>query len=341
MQSQRSVGVIVEYKAVPLERLRSRESQVRQEFDEDFIEELARSVKREGILVPIIVRATRNGYEIVAGEQRWRAAKIAKLKEVPVAIIEADDKRVLEVALVENVKRKDLHGWEREDAIAAMWTTKAYSYEDLGRVLDVKGEHVKEILRARELRRTENLPKGSATRMITTVAPLDRASRKAILEAQEAGEIEKDVHKVTKMVSSLKKVPETARPRIVEAVAKKQFAMDDVDALPGVAETAEEVEQLVEAKKTLPAREYRAVVSYVKQEKEGGRKPVLKKVITGDVTIWNTYLNTLETARDEIMLLSPSKCRGWDVEHRVRLQKALAQIDRHVHEMLDELGKGP
>jgi len=199
---------------------------------------------------------------------------------------------------------------------------------------------VKEILRAGELRRTENLPRGSSTRMITTVAPLDRATRKAILEAQEAGEIEKDVHNVTKMVSSLRKVSEGARPRIVEAVAKKQFRMDDVDLLPGVAETREEVEQLVEARKSLPEREYNAVLSYVKQEKAGGRKPVLKTVISGEITVWNTYLNTLESARDEILLLSPSKCRGWDVAHRARLQKALSQIDQHVHDMLNELGKG-
>ena len=331
----------MEYKVVPLDQLHSRASQVRQEFDQEFIEELAHSVKREGVLVPIIVRTVRKGYEIVAGEQRWRAAKIAKLKEVPVAIMEADDRRVLEVALLENVKRKDLHGWEREDAIAALWETKAYgSLSDLGKVLDVQGDHVKEILRARELRRAEHLPKGSSTRMITTVAPLDRASRKAILEAQEQGDIEKDVHNVTKLVSSLRKIPEGARPRIVEAVAKKQLDLDDVDSMPGVAETEDDVEQLVEAKRTLPEREYHSVVSYVKQERAGGRKPVLKTIISGDVTIWNTYLNTLEAARDEILLLSPSKCRGWDVEHRVRLQKALNQIDRHVQEMLIELGKG-
>ncbi len=331
----------MEYKTVPLDQLRSRESQVRQDFDKEFIEELARSVKREGILVPIIARAVEDGYEIVAGEQRWRAAKIAKLREVPVAVIEADDRRVLEVAMLENVKRKDLQGWEREDALAAMWNTKAYrSFDDLGKVLDVRGEHIRDILKARDLRHEEDLPKGSATRMITTVAPLDTRSRKAILEAQESGEIEKDVHKVTRMVSSLKKAPEEARTRIVQAVAKKDLDMEDVDTLASVAETPDEVEQLVEAKKTLADREYHAVVSYVKQEKEGGRKPVLKTIIKGEITVWNTYLNTLENARTEILLLSPSKCRGWDNEHRVRLKKALSDIDDHVHEMMDALEGG-
>src|SRR2546422_3283690 len=120
MASLPTVGVVMEYKTVPLVQVRTRESQVRQEFDQEFINELAQSIKRDGILVPIIVRAAGRGYEIVAGEQRWRAAKIAKLSEIPVALMEADDRRVLEVAMVENLKRKDLQGWEKEDAIAAM-----------------------------------------------------------------------------------------------------------------------------------------------------------------------------------------------------------------------------
>ncbi len=341
MDSRLQVGVIVEYKTVAVDLLKSRESQVRKEFDQEFIDELSRSVKREGVLVPIIVRPIRNGYEIIAGEQRWRAAKVAKLKEVPVAVMEADDRRVLEVALLENVKRKDLQGWEREDAIAAMWDSGAYKkHDDLGRVLDVSGNTVRDILAARKLRREEGLPQGSSTRMITTLKTLDKGSRKAILEAQERGDLAKDVHDTDKIVASLKKAPEAARPKLVEALAKSQIRQEDADEMAEVAESEEEVEQLVDAKRSLPERDYKAVISYVRQEKAGGRRPVIKTVVQGDVKTWNAYLNTVEGVRDELMLLSPSKCRGWDVDHRRRLNSSLLKIDHHVHELLRELSEG-
>jgi ParB family chromosome partitioning protein len=175
-----------EYRTVDISQIRSRPTQVRQEFDAEFIEELASSIRREGVIVPIIVRRAKSGFEIVAGEQRWRAAKKAGVKQVPVAVIEADEKRVLELAFVENVKRKDLGGWEREEAIARMWESGSYrSLEDLAKVLDYKKEYVQGILTARRLRKEENLPKGASTRLIVATAPADPATRRAIIDATE------------------------------------------------------------------------------------------------------------------------------------------------------------
>lgn len=331
----------MEYKTVPMNHVISRETQVRQEFDEDFLNELTHSIKREGVLVPIIVRSVNGRYEIVAGEQRWRAAKQAGLKEIPVAVMQADDRRVLEVALLENVKRKDLEGWEREDAISAMWESGAYkTHDDLARVLDVKGPHIRDILNAHKIRRDEKLPLGSSTRMITTIATLDKESRKAILDAQEDGSLPKDVHRTTKIAASLKKAPAAARPKIVEAMAKSNVGLEDAAEMAEVAETPVEVEQLMEAKRSLPERDYKAVISYVKQEKAGGRKPVLKTVVQGDVKIWNMYLNTVEGIREEFRVLTPRKCRGWDVSHRTRLSTLLSEIDEHVHSMMDAVAGG-
>jgi hypothetical protein len=107
-----------------------------------------------------------------------------------------------------------------------------------------------------------------------------------------------------------------------------------------IVESDKEVDQLVEAKRSLPERDYKAVISYVKQERAGGRKPVLKTVVQGEVKMWNAYLNTVEGARDQFRLLSPSKCRGWDVEHRNRLNSALVEIDRYLHDMLEALSEG-
>lgn len=84
-------------------------NQPRQQFDEDTLEELAESIKLYGIIQPLIVTKRDNYYEIIAGERRWRAAKIAGLKEVPVIIKDYTDKEIAEISLVENLQREDLN----------------------------------------------------------------------------------------------------------------------------------------------------------------------------------------------------------------------------------------
>lgn len=94
---------------VPISKVEPREGQPRIKFDEDALAELAESIASYGILQPITVRKLEGGYyQIIAGERRWRAARLAGLKEVPVQIIEADDRRAMELALVENLQREDL-----------------------------------------------------------------------------------------------------------------------------------------------------------------------------------------------------------------------------------------
>ena len=94
---------------LPLSRLEPRKEQPREYFDEEALAALSESIKRHGLLQPISVRSFGSGYQIIAGERRWRAAKMAGLEEVPVRIIEADDRAVAELALVENLQREDLN----------------------------------------------------------------------------------------------------------------------------------------------------------------------------------------------------------------------------------------
>ncbi len=95
---------------LPISRVEPREAQPRTNFDEASLQELAESIQEYGILQPITVRKLDSGYyQIVAGERRWRAARIAGVREVPVSIIEADDRLATELALVENLQREDLN----------------------------------------------------------------------------------------------------------------------------------------------------------------------------------------------------------------------------------------
>lgn len=97
-------------KEVPIARIEPRTDQPRKVFDDETLEELAESIREHGIIQPITVRETSTGYyQIIAGERRWRAARLAGLYEVPVNVIKADDIKASELALVENLQREDLN----------------------------------------------------------------------------------------------------------------------------------------------------------------------------------------------------------------------------------------
>ena len=99
-----------EISSLPISRVEPREAQPRVSFDEASLNELAESIREYGLIQPITVRSLDNGYyQIIAGERRWRAARLAGLREVPVRVIEADDRLTTELALVENLQREDLN----------------------------------------------------------------------------------------------------------------------------------------------------------------------------------------------------------------------------------------
>ena len=98
------------YQLLPIYKVEPNRNQPRQDFDEEELEALSQSISVHGIIQPLTVRETASGYyQIIAGERRWRAARIAGLAEVPVVIIEADDKKATELALIENLQRQDLN----------------------------------------------------------------------------------------------------------------------------------------------------------------------------------------------------------------------------------------
>ena len=98
------------YKLLPIHKVEPNRNQPRQDFDEEELQALSESLATHGILQPLTVRELNSGYyQIIAGERRWRAARLAGISEVPVVIIEADDKKAMELALIENLQRQDLN----------------------------------------------------------------------------------------------------------------------------------------------------------------------------------------------------------------------------------------
>ncbi|MCD8122396.1 MAG: ParB/RepB/Spo0J family partition protein [Clostridiales bacterium] len=107
--------------------------QPRKQFEEEQLQQLADSIKKYGVLQPLLVKKTENGYEIIAGERRWRAAKLAGLKEVPVVVKEYSPQQAMEIALIENVQRENLNPIE-----------EAMAYQRLMKEFHLKQEEIAE-----------------------------------------------------------------------------------------------------------------------------------------------------------------------------------------------------
>ncbi len=109
--------------------------QARKIFDEEAISELAESIKMYGVIQPIVVTKKDGYYSIIAGERRWRAAKVAGLKEIPAIIREDDDKKNKQISLIENMQREDLNAYEKALGIRALMDEYNFTQEEISKVL--------------------------------------------------------------------------------------------------------------------------------------------------------------------------------------------------------------
>lgn len=120
---------------VDINLIKNNNNQPRKLFDDEKILELAESIKHNGIIQPIILRKVNNNYVIVAGERRWRAAKLIGLKEVPSIIMELTDKQVMEISLIENIQRQDLNSIEEANAYKQLLSEFNLTQEELSKRL--------------------------------------------------------------------------------------------------------------------------------------------------------------------------------------------------------------
>ena len=139
---------------VPIEFLRPNPRNPRRHYGEEELEELSASVRAKGILQPILVRTVPgavDAYEIIAGERRWRAAQRANLHEVPVILLEINDKEALEIAIIENVQRADLNPLEEAMGYDSLIEQFRYAQADLARIVGKSRSHIANTLRLLKL----------------------------------------------------------------------------------------------------------------------------------------------------------------------------------------------
>lgn len=145
-----SVAAVDRVILLPLSEVRPSSHQPRQQFDEPALARLAESIRSEGVIQPIVVRRSAKGeshYELVAGERRWRAARLAGLDAVPAIVRDLDDRQVAEWALVENLQREDLNPIERAEAFQHLMTHFHLSHEQVAQRVGVERSSISNALR--------------------------------------------------------------------------------------------------------------------------------------------------------------------------------------------------
>ena len=171
---------------LPVEALTPNPNQPRTRFPEEALESLAASIRQKGIIQPLVVRPSKltGGYEIVAGERRWRAAQLAGLHVVPVVVRDFSDSEVIEVAIIENIQRADLNAIEEALAYRQLIERFGHTQEKLAEALSRSRSHVANLLRllslpddVQELVRSGDLSAGHARALVTLPNASDLAQR--------------------------------------------------------------------------------------------------------------------------------------------------------------------
>ena len=127
-------------------------NQPRREFDQNALEELANSIKLKGVVTPVTVRVTEKGYELIAGERRWRASKISRKQKIPAYVINVkNDAEIMEIALIENVQREDLNPLEESEAYAVLNSKFGMSHNEIAMAVGKKRVTISNSLRLLKL----------------------------------------------------------------------------------------------------------------------------------------------------------------------------------------------
>lgn len=199
--------------------------QPRSEFNEEALSNLCESIKEKGVLQPLLVRKKDEKYEIIAGERRWRAAKMAGVSSVPVVIKDFDDCETLEIALIENLQRENLSAIEEAEGFNRLVSEHGYTQDVLGKVIGKSRSHIANTLRllllpedVKELIKQGVISAGHARAII--------GNEQASLIAREIVEKGLSVREVEKMIADIKRKKENPMPKKVVDVDLQQIIQD-------------------------------------------------------------------------------------------------------------------
>jgi ParB family chromosome partitioning protein len=202
---------------VPVEFLHANPRNPRKAFKENDLEQLASSIRERGMIQPIVVRTVGNGpeaYEIVAGERRWRAAQRAGLHEVPIVVVEADDRTSLEFAIIENVQRTDLNPIEEAAGYERLMNEFGYSQGDLGTSLGKSRSHIANTIRLL------NLP--AEVQGLVKEGQISAGHARALLSVKDAGAVAREIVAKGLNVRDVERMAQADQDNLKETAPKRR-----------------------------------------------------------------------------------------------------------------------
>jgi len=236
---------------LPIEQIHPNPDQPRRHFAQDALLELSGSIAERGIIQPLIVRAIDDGYEIVAGERRWRAAQMAKLHEVPVLVRDYNDTEVLEIAIIENIQRADLSPIDEGAGYKQLMEKFGHTQDKLAQALGKSRSHIANLMRLL------NLPQ--EVQEYVTLGLLSAGHARALVGHEDATILAREI--VHKKLSV----------RQAEALAKKGLGGQ---AAPRTAPKAKKDADTVQIEKELSAQLRMKVTIDHQGEAEGGKMTI-------------------------------------------------------------------
>lgn len=175
---------------LPISQVESYSSQPRKQFDPEALADLADSIRRHGIIQPLTVRKLASGYyQIIAGERRWRAARMAGLTQVPAVVIEADDRKAMELAMIENLQREDLNPMEEAEGYKVLMDQYGMTQEEAAQAVGKSRSAVANAVRllslsdsVRKLVEDGSLSAGHARTLLSLPAKLQEVAADTVVK---------------------------------------------------------------------------------------------------------------------------------------------------------------
>ena len=213
--------------SLPISQVETCSSQPRKRFDDESLQELADSISQHGIIQPLTVRKLSSGYyQIIAGERRWRAARLAGLQEVPVIVIEADDRKAAELAMIENLQREDLNPMEEAAGFQSLIESYHMTQEEAAQRVGKSRSAVTNALRllgltpsVRKLVEEGKLSAGHARALVPLSPSLQESAASAIVSG---GLSVRQTEALVKRLSAEKKEAQAKDPDEVDYLAEAQ-----------------------------------------------------------------------------------------------------------------------
>lgn len=213
--------------SLPISQVETCSSQPRKRFDDESLQELADSISQHGIIQPLTVRKLSSGYyQIIAGERRWRAARLAGLQEVPVIVIEADDRKAAELAMIENLQREDLNPMEEAAGFQSLIESYHMTQEEAAQRVGKSRSAVTNALRllgltpsVRKLVEEGKLSAGHARALVPLSPSLQESAANAIVSG---GLCVRQTEALVKRLSAEKKEAQAKDPDEVDYLAEAQ-----------------------------------------------------------------------------------------------------------------------